>query len=294
MSAPRDWLQAHAGHQGDECLPWPFGIIDGYAVFAEAKQTRYAHRVMCEIVKGPAPSPQHLAARSCGRNGVPCVHPGHLSWKSRSQIRKEEAAAQRAGPRKKRRWKLTREQTIKVRELKGKKSQRAIGAMFGIRQQTVAYLQQQTFYRSPERERIHAALEATAAPMSIREVMKAAGVSYWCATNVLRKLTLEATVVRFRRGRYRAPLTAQLMRKVTTAVRSAVPTAMPRHIRDEVIQEVLLAFMEGTASLARLGADVERARRKYWRAYPGKFGPRSLDAPMRDGCTLHDTLAAPQ
>lgn len=287
---PRDWLADHVDHQGDDCLAWPFGIIDGYATFSEAKTTRYAHRIMCEMVNGPAPSRQHLAARSCGRNGIACVNPNHLSWKTRSEVRREEAAAQRAGPRKKRRWKLTREQTIKVRELKGKKSQRAIGAMFGIRQQTVAYLQRQTFYRSPERERIHAALEATAAPMTIREVMKAAGVSYWCATNVLHKLTRERTVVRFRRGRYRAPLTTAMMRKVTVAVRSAVPVTMPREMRDEVIQEMLLAFMEGTASLERLPADVKKALRNYWRSYPGKFGPLSLDARVRGGRTLGEAL----
>src|SRR5690606_34039285 len=41
-----------------------------------------ASRVVCEIVNGPPPSPDHQAAHLCGKGHLGCVNPRHLSWKT--------------------------------------------------------------------------------------------------------------------------------------------------------------------------------------------------------------------
>jgi hypothetical protein len=38
--------------------------------------------LVCEETHGPAPSPQHEAAHSCGNGSNGCVTKGHLSWKT--------------------------------------------------------------------------------------------------------------------------------------------------------------------------------------------------------------------
>lgn len=80
------WLVLNAAHRGDDCLIWPFSFdTKGYGQVKFDGKIRGAHRVMCELVNGPAPSPDHEASHSCGRGGQGCVNPSHLEWKTRSQ-----------------------------------------------------------------------------------------------------------------------------------------------------------------------------------------------------------------
>lgn len=75
-----DWLRAHSDYSADECLFWPFARCgNGYP---RVGTSEYAHRIMCEIVNGPPPSPTHEAAHSCGRGHDACISPVHLSWKT--------------------------------------------------------------------------------------------------------------------------------------------------------------------------------------------------------------------
>ena len=74
---PMRWLLQHAIHLGDECLTWPFARFpDGRAHMNGRKPTR----VMCEMAHGPAPTPQHEAAHSCGKGHEACINPQHLRW----------------------------------------------------------------------------------------------------------------------------------------------------------------------------------------------------------------------
>lgn len=76
------WLRAHSQHEGDECLIWPYGRRgNGYGMATVDGVKMSAHRHMCSMVHGPAPSPAHQAAHSCGNGHLGCVHPMHLAWK---------------------------------------------------------------------------------------------------------------------------------------------------------------------------------------------------------------------
>lgn len=69
--------------QSDECLIWPFyRSRAGYGIVTKDGRKQHASRVVCEIVNGPPPSPDHQAAHLCGKGHLGCVNPRHLSWKT--------------------------------------------------------------------------------------------------------------------------------------------------------------------------------------------------------------------
>lgn len=85
--APLKWIDEVAViYQSDECLTWPFGGNgNGYgSVFSDGRIT-CPHRIICERVNGPAPTPRHDAAHSCGKGHEGCVNPRHLRWATRSE-----------------------------------------------------------------------------------------------------------------------------------------------------------------------------------------------------------------
>lgn len=136
-----DWLEAHRDHDGHDCLIWPFGrLANGYAFVRRkgARSPTTAARVMCEKVHGPAPSPLHDAAHSCGKGHEACVHPGHLSWKTPSENHadKYEHGTMFRGEAVKH-AKLTEDAVRKIRSLAGTASQRVIGNMFGVSAGTI-------------------------------------------------------------------------------------------------------------------------------------------------------------
>lgn len=66
-------------YDGDDCLIWPFTrLIDGRGQMGR----KLVHRVLCEAVHGPPPTPVHEAAHSCGNGRGGCVTKRHLSWKT--------------------------------------------------------------------------------------------------------------------------------------------------------------------------------------------------------------------
>ncbi|MCW5692552.1 MAG: hypothetical protein KIT48_09315 [Pseudolabrys sp.] len=85
----REWLLAHVSYTGDDCLIWPFSRDPYYGrgrigAMNGSKKMFWAHRMMCELVNGPPPSPAHQAAHECGKGHEGCVNPRHLSWKTQS------------------------------------------------------------------------------------------------------------------------------------------------------------------------------------------------------------------
>lgn len=90
QSKTLDWIKAHVNEPEGPCLIWPFARSRGYANIKIAGiKTGKACRVMCEMAHGPAPSPKHEAGHSCGCGKDGCIHPKHLSWKTRSENQRE-------------------------------------------------------------------------------------------------------------------------------------------------------------------------------------------------------------
>lgn len=70
-------------HQGDGCLKWPFSCDgSGYGKVWHEGRIERVSRLVCQRVNGPAPSPEHQAAHSCGKGHEACISPHHLVWKT--------------------------------------------------------------------------------------------------------------------------------------------------------------------------------------------------------------------
>lgn len=114
------WLHDHVGHQGDDCLIWPFSRVRGYGNLGINGKGYYAHRIMCELVCGSAPTARHHASHSCGRGDQGCVNPRHLSWKTPAENMQDK---NRHGTVWKKnsgvRYKLTPEQVAEIRATEG-------------------------------------------------------------------------------------------------------------------------------------------------------------------------------
>ena len=135
------FVLAHVAYQGDECVFWPFSCnpINGYGQLSLARKPHAAHRVMCELAKGPRPTPEHHAAHSCHKRA--CINPRHLSWKTLSQNmldKRENGTASAAwwG----RKGKLTAAQVLQIRSLRGRKTQAEIADMFAITESNVRHI----------------------------------------------------------------------------------------------------------------------------------------------------------
>lgn len=121
-------------HAGDDCLLWPFCRTKaGYARIGVSGKMRLAHRVVCEIINGPPPTPQHEAAHSCGHGMLGCVSPHHVSWKTKVE---NEADKKVHGTHcfwgRLSRTRLNEGQVRQIRSLKGVASQEEIGRRFGV------------------------------------------------------------------------------------------------------------------------------------------------------------------
>lgn len=144
-----EWINAHAGHQGDDCLLWPYSCSSpGYGQFMADKQRHGAHRYMCELVKGPPPTPEHLAAHSCGNRR--CVNPKHLSWKTAQQNqddRRHQGTANTYGNR----GKLHPHQAEQIKRLKGLETAVKTAAKYGVTESNVRLIQDGKTWR-PKRK----------------------------------------------------------------------------------------------------------------------------------------------
>lgn len=140
-----DWLKSQISFDNDECLIWPYPLDStGYAAISRNGAKTHAHRLMCELVNGAAPSNRHQAAHSCGNRA--CCNPKHLSWKTQSENELDKIdhgrsnRGERGGS-----SKLTRDDIIFIRSAKGIK-QRELAEMFGVSRGHIASLQAGRFW----------------------------------------------------------------------------------------------------------------------------------------------------
>jgi DNA-binding CsgD family transcriptional regulator len=147
-SRPYQWLLDHVDYDYDACLIWPFSTTRGYGSLNVDGVANYAHRAMCELVNGPAPTDEHQAAHNCGNGHRGCVHPLHLAWKTPSENqldRRDHGTTARS-------WsytgRATPEQVEQIRALKGVKTHDEIARQFGFTRQNIsAILAGKTFSR---------------------------------------------------------------------------------------------------------------------------------------------------
>lgn len=139
--AQHRWLIEHIGHQGDECLLWPFKCdpVWGRARIMLDGRLQWAHRVMCAFVKGPPPVDKPQALHSCGNGHLGCVNPNHLSWGTNSENaidrRRHGRREGSIGPR----TRLTLSQIAEIKA--GRESQLALAAKFNVSRSCIQWWQ---------------------------------------------------------------------------------------------------------------------------------------------------------
>jgi hypothetical protein len=130
-------------YDGDECLIWPFASTSaGYAQVTHNGKLKIASRAVCEEVYGPAPSPTHQAAHSCGKGDCGCVTKRHLSWKTpeaNCADKVEHGTILRGETHPNAR--LTRLDIATIRSQRGKVRQADIAERFGISRSYVSEIQ---------------------------------------------------------------------------------------------------------------------------------------------------------
>jgi hypothetical protein len=137
------------GHKGEDCVTWPYTLANGYGVFSLYGQLHYAHRYLCELIHGPAPSTDHEATHSCGRGHLGCVNPLHLDWKTHSENQLDRA---RHGTRStwSKRGKVSWQQVQEIRALIGTRPQREIAAIFGISRSQISWIATGKSWKKPK------------------------------------------------------------------------------------------------------------------------------------------------
>lgn len=132
------WVRNHVTYPHEDwCVIWPFSTTRGYGKFSHLGISYYAHRLMCELAHGPAPSNIHEAAHSCGDSA--CVNPRHLSWKTPTQ---NGLDCRQHGTHVRSRYgsagKLTSDQAETIRGFKGIKTLRELADEYGVSESCIS------------------------------------------------------------------------------------------------------------------------------------------------------------
>lgn len=144
-----EWIYSQVEHSGDDCLIFPFsrdprgyGVVCNGLSGAEKKFLR-AHRVMCFLAHGEAPTPKHQAAHSCGKGHTGCVNPRHLSWKtgSENQLDRRRHGTHTPGKGMGMGKKLNDDQVREIRSLRGKITQRRLAEQYKVSDATIRSVQ---------------------------------------------------------------------------------------------------------------------------------------------------------
>jgi len=131
------WLLDHREYSGDYCLIWPFSTTRGYGRFSHLGKAYYAHTFMCELAHGPAPSPDHQPAHSCGMGDEGCTNPRHLSWKTASENQLDKRKHGTSMPMGRARFKLKPEDVLYIRSQAGQKTQAELARAFGVSRRNI-------------------------------------------------------------------------------------------------------------------------------------------------------------
>jgi hypothetical protein len=204
------FLVEHLNYDGEECLKWPFstdnrpGRLGGRGYVGYNGEDYFAHRLMCEMVHGAPPTPNHKAAHSCGNGHLGCVHPKHLDWKTQKEnIADAKAHGTLVGHHYGPRGKLTPEQVTYIRESEGVITQRALAAELGCSEGIINDIWRGRKWRADKKQNLwSAADDAKLLDMKRRkfkhhEIATAVGRS---AGAVMARLTRVTVPTRLREG----------------------------------------------------------------------------------------------
>lgn len=145
------WLLAHLDYpHKDWCLIWPFGRKGGGYV-AIGSDNLLVHRIVCEYRNGPALCSIHHAAHSCERGHDGCINPWHTSWKTPSENQLDRF---QHGPIDEPREKLTVEQVVIIRGLKGIETSDLTAARFGVCESNIRLIQAGKTWKVASQRRI--------------------------------------------------------------------------------------------------------------------------------------------
>jgi len=127
------------GFKGNECLIWPFGRSkNGRAAASKNDKSYSVCRRICEETHGPAPSPIHQAAHTCGKGHEGCVNPNHLEWKTpkeNCEDRKRHGTEYHGDRHHK--TKVTDDEVREIRSINSDMTYKEIGKLYGIRKDQV-------------------------------------------------------------------------------------------------------------------------------------------------------------
>lgn len=80
------WILNNLSYADNDCLLWPYHDNgSGYGRVSIGGKQEYVHVVMCTIVNGQKPTPNHEVAHSCGQGHLGCVNPRHVRWATPSE-----------------------------------------------------------------------------------------------------------------------------------------------------------------------------------------------------------------
>jgi DNA-binding transcriptional regulator YiaG len=144
MTRHEQWLLDHKDYPHDWCLIWPFAresrVGRGMMAVSGSKKV-WAHRAMCELVHGPAPTDKPQAAHSCGNGDQGCVNPRHLSWASNSENQLQRYRMHDRGPSNTTgsKSRFTPTQIAEIRAKYGEFTQTKLAEMYGCSLGTIQY-----------------------------------------------------------------------------------------------------------------------------------------------------------
>jgi hypothetical protein len=153
VSYARDWILEHQNYPHDDwCLIWPFfrdkngrGVLGGDG-------EHYAHNAMCELVHGPAPTPEHGSAHSCGNGHLGCVNPNHLAWKTQAE-NLMDCAKHGTQPKTHlgNRGHFSQEEVAEIRRLLKTHTQLAIAHRYAVTESTISDIARGRYYSRPSK-----------------------------------------------------------------------------------------------------------------------------------------------
>lgn len=128
----RRFIQRCMATKASRCIEWPFSKMGkGYGRIQIDGHVIGAHRYVCVLAYGAAPTPKHQAAHNCGNPA--CCNPKHLRWATQKEndFDKWAHGTQKFGEQI-HSAKIKESDVVEIRALKGVISQSEIAAKFGI------------------------------------------------------------------------------------------------------------------------------------------------------------------